>query len=227
MSEVYASKSDKKIKGVIGKGGSTFLTLCGKCNGEHVGGVNDEEVSRVYKLLHQKVIEHIKKPFAYSNSISIELDARKFLRAMVGHVLSATTSKLCENPLNDKAPDQKLRDFVLGSDSALIDNYDIYYWYYPYRRHISARYVAFRNKGHSTVVDCLHFFPMAFLITKKGEGTFPAQANQLELIDTKITLEITARNLEYAQFPFVSLIGDQLMASSDQLCITSMPLNSD
>jgi hypothetical protein len=224
MTEVYVSNPEEKIKGVKAVGGSYFQTICRKCNGERVGGVNDEEVSKVYNGLHDKVIEHIKSPFSYSNIVSVKVDAPKFLRAMVGHVLSATTSKLCEEPLNRDVPDQKLRDFVLGNDSALADNYDIYYWFYPYRRHISARHVGFHNNGHTTVVSCLHFFPMAFLITSKNEGTYPAQARVLSISDARIDLDVSARNLGYAQFPFGNLVDNQFMAVSDQLCITSMPL---
>ncbi len=223
MSDVYNSDPEKKIKGVKADGGSYFQTICRKCNGDRIG-VNDVEVSRVYKELHDKVVAHISSPFAYSNMISVTVDATKFLRAMVGHVLSATTSRLCEEPLNKETPDQKLRDFVLGDNSALTDNYDIYYWYYPYRRHISARHVGFHNNGHTTVVNCLHFFPMAFLITLKNEGTYPAQVRKLSMSDTRIDLDISARNLGYAQFPFGNLIGNQFMVSSEQLCITSMPI---
>jgi hypothetical protein len=224
MSEVY--DSDKQVKGIKSNSGSYFQTICKTCNSVHIG-TNDGEVSKVFKKLHDLIFEHIRSPFSYSNTVSVDVDARKFLRAMIGHVLSATNAHLCKDPINMEAPDQKLRDFVLGDDSALDDNYDIYYWYYPYRRHISARHVGSYNKGHNTVVDCLHFFPMALLVTKKNEGTYPTQARKLKLTDRRIDLGISARNLEYAQFPFGNLADDQFRVSSDQLCITSMPLKSD
>ncbi|MBJ7556414.1 hypothetical protein [Marinomonas spartinae] len=228
MTEVYGQASElKKIKGVIGKNGSTFKTICAECNNSKAGGVNDEEVSRVYKKLHELIFQHFSNPHSISNTIAVDVDSKRFLRAMIGHILSATSAQLCREPLKRDDKDQLLRDFVLGDGLSLSENYDIYYWYYPFRRHISTRWVAFRNQGHTTAVSSLSFFPLAMLITNKNEGIYPAQARKLTLESNHIYLDITARNLEYATFPFCSLKGDQLMVFNESVCITSMPINTE
>lgn len=227
MTEVdgFAGHNDvKNIKGVVGKSGSTFMTLCKSCNDSKAGGKNDDEVSRVYKELNTKLLNHFSSPYSVFNSINVELDAKKFLRAMMGHVLSATTAQACREPLKEGSPDQWLRDYVMGDDSALADNFDIYYWYYPFRRHVSARNIGFYNNGHVTTLSSLSFFPMALLVTRKNQGIFPAQAKPLTLNSTEIVLDITARNLEYSKFPFCILENNQMMAINAHVCITSMPI---
>ncbi|WP_217653735.1 hypothetical protein [Marinomonas polaris] len=222
VTEIYGSNLDPSLKGVKGKRGSTFKTICSNCNNYHLGK-NDNEVARLFKDLNHKLLHHIKSANSYSNILSIEVDALKFCRAMVGHVLAATSSKEClKKPLPSPHFDS-LRRFVLGDDNAISETHDLYYWYYPFRRHFSARLVGFHNKGHNASLSCLNFFPLAFLITPKNEGIFPVQAKRLELHDKRMYIEVSARNIGFAQFPFCALDGNVFMVLNDDQCITSYP----
>jgi hypothetical protein len=44
-------------------------------------------------------------------------------------------------------------------------------------------------------------FPIAFLITCKDEGTYPAHASKLKVDDKKLYFNMTQGNLDYVAFP--------------------------
>ncbi len=222
VAEVYGSNLDKNLKGVKGKRGSTFKTICANCNNVHLGK-NDNEVARFFKDLNQKLLFHIRSATSYSNILSIEVDALKFSRAMVGHILAATSSRECLQKPQPSTHFDSLKKFVLGDDDAISEKYDLYYWYYPFRRHYSARLVGFHNNGHNATLSCLNFFPLAFLITPKNEGIFPAQARRLELHDKRMYIEVSARNIDFAQFPFCALENSNFMLFNEDQCVTSYP----
>lgn len=221
ITEVFGKINGPKVKGVKGKG-STFKTICEPCNNVHLGN-SDSEVANFFKELNHKLIHHFESANSFSNIISIEVDALKFARAMVGHVLSATSSKECINTPKESLYFDPLKKFVLGDDKAISETHDLYYWFYPFRRHLSAKMVSFHNEGHNAVVSCLHFFPLAFLITPKNKGIFPAQARKLELNSHRMYIEVSARNIEFAQFPFCELTDNSFMAINEDICITSYP----
>ena len=220
--EIYGSNSNPVVKGVPGKRGSTFKTICARCNNYHLGR-NDSEVARFFKELNYRIMTYIKSANSHSKILSIEVDAIKFSRAMIGHILAATSSQQClKTPV--KAPHfDSLKKFVLGDDSAISETHDLYYWYYPFRRHYSAKILGFHNEGSNSTISCLNFFPLAFLITPKNQGIYPIQARKLELNDERMYIEVSARNIQYAQFPFCVLKENQFIVLDQSQCITSYP----
>lgn len=213
----------KSIKGVRSPNGSKFKTICHKCNSE-VLGANDIEVARVCKELTDKIKTYysdVSNPF---NFISVDVNPISYARAMIGHILSATSVVECRvEPVNTEYF-KPLKNFVLGDDSALNDSHDIYYWFYPHNRHLSAKYVHFHNQGHSSGLSLLSFFPVAFLITPKGQGIYPAHAQKLNLNASKLSLSLSSYNVQYADFPFVELKGDQMYLLTDYQNIISYPV---
>lgn len=212
-----------KVKGVLSPNGSKFKTVCHECNNRHLGG-NDDEVARVCKSLTAKIKDY----FAYANhpfsTIQTDVNVKKFARAMIGHILAATSVNECKEVPGDSPYINPLREFVLGNDSAIESTHDIYYWFYPYNKHVSAKFVGFRNEGHLAIISILSFFPISFMVTKKNEGTFPAHSRQLRLNDNELTLDLSSRGYPFSEFPFHGLKGDQMMVLTDYQAIVSYPI---
>ncbi|UPR24965.1 metal-binding protein [Vibrio cyclitrophicus] len=222
ISEMTGAKSST-IKGVRSPNGSKFKTICHHCNSQ-ILGVNDIEVARFNKLLTEKVITHfhtVQNPY---NFVSLDIDAIKYARAMIGHILSATSVVECRKEQNSSPFFDPLKEFVLGNDDAISETHDIYYWFYPHNRHLSAKYVHFSNNGHSTGLSLLSFFPIAFLVTVKDKGIYPAHAKKLDLSSNRFILDLSSFNVAYADFPFVELKGAQMYLLTEYQTIISYPI---
>lgn len=219
MMEIGASN----VKGVPSPNGSKFKTICHNCNNLHLGG-NDNEVAKVYKSLTKLVKDYFFQGVSPYPIIYTNIDAIKFSRAMVGHILAATSVSECRDSPNNSSYFQPLKDFVCGDDDALANSHDIYYWYYPFNKHLSAKCVGFWDNGHVSTVSLLSFFPIAFMVTKKNQGTYPPHARQLLLTDKRITLNLDSRGYKFSEFPFHGLKGNQMMSLAEQQAIVSYPI---
>lgn len=212
-----------RIKGVPSPNGSKFKTICHECNNRHIGWC-DGEVASVCKFLTTQIKDY----FFYANNVSTlifsKVDAVKFARAMVGHILSATSVEECKIVQGNSEYLDPLKSFVLGNDKALQNSHDIYYWFYPFNKHLSAKCVSFYNNGHIAPVSLLSFFPIAFMVTKKNEGIYPSHSNKLSLTDKALVLDLSSRGFEYAEFPFHGLKGNQMMAYTEFQTIVSYPI---
>lgn len=212
---------EHKIRGIQSSNGSKFKTICERCNNEHLGE-NDSEVARVCKSLTNRIRRY--SISRNSPNIVVDVNAVKYSRAMIGHILSATSVEECKTESQISPYFDPLKQFVLGNDDAISDTHEIYYWFYPYDRHVSAKYVGFKNEGHTAIVSLLSFFPIAFMVTKINEGTYPFNARKLSLSDTKLELDLSPRGFEYSAFPFHELRGNQLLAMVDYQAIVSDPI---
>ncbi|PPC74307.1 metal-binding protein [Pokkaliibacter plantistimulans] len=212
----------EKIKGVLSRNGSKFKTICKDCN-SYLGG-SDSEISRLYK----EVTPVISKYFSTATDIfsikKFNLDALKYMRAMIGHILSATTVEECHIPQRETPYFTPLKKFVLGDEQALDDTHDVYYWFYPYRAHLSAKMVAFYHNGQMCILSLLSFFPIAFLIMEKNKGIVPEHANRLDRNSDSLILDLSTKYWDYVSFPFVSLKGNQFYAIQNDNCIISYPI---
>ena len=212
-----------RVKGVTSPNGSKFKTICKECNNRHLGG-NDDEVARVCKSITEKVKEYFKFSNPPYSIVHTKVNAKKFARAMVGHILAATSVEECKKEPEESSYMQPLKDFVLGNDTAIENSHDIYYWFYPFNKHLSAKCVSFSNDGDKALVSLLSFFPLAFMVTKKNEGIYPAHSHQLSLTDEILSLDLSSRGFEYAEFPFHGLKPNQMMSLYDFQAIVSYPI---
>lgn len=212
-----------KLKGVRANHGSTFRTICSKCNNNALGA-NDDEIARVYAELTEKIRTNFYRYDGSPNTIRVKLDALKYTRAMIGHILAATSVIECKEPPVETPYFSPLQRFVLGDDTAIESTHDIFYWFYPHRRHLSARIVGFYNEGVHCMMSLLSFFPIAFLITEKGKGSGPAQARKLNLSDDELIVNLSLNNEKYIEFPFCAFEGNRFMGLSDCQCVMSYPI---
>lgn len=211
-----------KIRGVVSRNGSKFKTICAQCNNVHLGH-NDDEIARVNAILTQRISHHFKSPFNPTNIVSTPVNAVRYCRATIGHILAATTVKECEEPPVDTTFYTPLKQFVLGDDRAIEDTHDIYYWFYPHLRQISAKTVGFFHEGIISCMGLLSFYPIAFLITEKGKGVYPVQGRKLHLTDSELKLDLSSASFHLADFPFHKLVGNQMMLLDDTQAIVSYP----
>jgi hypothetical protein len=204
---------------VKAKTGAYFKTICVDCNSKVLGGL-DISIKNVVDDFKDKLLSYIEGRQIY-NIIKITVDSKSFTRAMIGHILSATSVDSCLNKPVDSPFYTPLQNYVLGKISSYEDTHDIYYWFYPHKMHISAQNVSFSNEGHVAFMCVLHFFPIGFIITKKDEGTAPKHATQLKLSDKHLFFNMTSSNLLYATFPFVPLKDNQMYVyRNGYTCVT-------
>lgn len=223
VNEMMGAKSNK-VKGLQSPNGSKFKTICGKCNNEHLGK-NDDEIAKVNNLLTLEIKNHISTTHI-NNHISVPVKAVNYSRAMIGHILSATSVEECKKPIFESPYFDALRQFVLGDDQAIENTHDIYYWFYPFSMHISSKMVGFNNEGHLACLSLLSFYPIAFMVTEKSKGIFPVHARKLELTDSNLTLDLSHHGFEFAEFPFIELKGNRFMALTDYQSIVSYPIKN-
>lgn len=216
-----------KLKGIKSNNGSRFKTICAKCNNEIIGK-NDQEVSSVIKELNTKIKKHFSDFHSINNSVSVRFDPIRFCRAMIGHILSATTVNYCRQEPVNSAYFTPLQNFVLGNDNALNDTHDIYYWFYPNKMHISSKILAFSNNVFNIddrcLISVLSFFPIAFLLSEKSKGIYPAQATKLTFNDSHIIMDLSLQNIKYANFPFIVYKGYSICMGVNEMCIVSYPI---
>ncbi|WP_412496671.1 metal-binding protein (plasmid) [Vibrio cyclitrophicus] len=222
ISEVLGYQS-AKIKAVPSTNGSKFRTICEECNSKRLSE-NDNEVARVHKELKEKIGNYFSAPFNPYSVISIKINPVRYARAMVGHILSATSVEECKNEPGDSPYFDPLKRFVLGDDFALDESHDIHYWFYPSDRHISAKMIGFFNEGHTCPLSILSFYPIAFLITPKNKGIYPYQAKRFDLASSRLYLDLSSYNIKYADFPFAELKENSMCAFADCQTIISYPV---
>jgi len=213
----------KRVKGIKSVNGSKFKTICHKCNNEHLGA-NDSEIAKTNKLITSELNYLKYQPFKTDSILTIPVNALAYSRAMIGHILAATSVTECYDPIHSSLYFDPLREFVLGNDNALNESHDIYYWFYPFSMHLSAKCVGFYNEGHIAIISILSFFPLAFMVTKKGEGVFPTHSSKLDLADTTLRINISLAGIDFAEFPFVELKDNRFTMLNDFQAICSYPI---
>lgn len=214
------------VQGIPSMNGSKFRTICRVCNMTALGE-NDGEIADVCKSLTRKINQY----FAAANSpvshVYAPVNAVRYCRAMVGHILAATSVTECLQPPLETPYFTPLQRFVLGDDRALDDTHDIYYWFFPHRYHQSIKLFNMQNQRNQCCMSILSFFPLAFLLTEKGKGIFPAGAVKLELSDKSLFVNLSTSNVHFSSFPAVGLRGDQMIALVDHHSIVSYPVTEN
>lgn len=212
------------LKGIASPNGSKFKTICSDCNSRLLGGLFDPEICRFYRELATYVVEDANKD-ALQSSYTIPVNLEPFLRGMVGHIISATSELECDtHPVSSSYWDPLVR-FVLNGGADVHLTHDFYVWFYPWRRHISAKFVGFNTNGQISSLSLLSFFPMAFLVVEKGGSlSLPVGAYKIAEDDAELTINITRESIREADFPFVELSTGTFYALSESQAIVTYPV---
>lgn len=81
-----------------------------------------------------------------------------------------------------------------------------------------------KNHGHIATLSLLSFFPLAFLITEKGQGIYPSGATPVKPTDETLYVKLDSGHLPYAAFPNAGLKGDQMILLDGSRSIVSYPI---
>lgn len=222
LTEVFGLKTDL-VKGIPSMNGSKFRTICRECNMTALGE-NDGEIADVCKALTRKISHFFRAANSPVSHVYTPFNAVKYCRAMIGHILAATSVTECRREPCETPYFTPLQHFVLGDDHALDDTHDIYYWFFPHKYHQSIKIFSVANEGNQCSMSILSFFPLAFLLTEKGKGIYPAGAMKLELSDKSLFVDLSALNIDFSTFPAVELRGNQMVALVDSISIVSYPI---
>jgi len=222
LTEVYGLNANP-VQGIPSMNGSKFRTICRECNMTALGE-NDGEIAEVCKALTRKINHFFTAANSPVSNVHTPVNAVKYCRAMIGHILAATSVTECRELPRETPYFTPLQRFVLGDDHALDDTHDIYYWFFPHRYHQSIKLFNMQNQGNQCCMSVLSFFPLAFLLTEKGKGIFPAGSVKLELSDKSLFVSLSALNVDFSSFPAVGLSGDQMIALVDSISIVSYPI---
>ncbi|MBQ0531877.1 MULTISPECIES: metal-binding protein [Providencia] len=224
VTEMIGLKKES-LRGAHSTNGSKFRTVCKDCNSQKIG-LCDMEVARVNKILTQKISDFFYYKNNPSNIVSTKFNSIEYARAMIGHILTATTPKECESQDGTTTYFTPLKNFVLGDNTAINETHDIYYWFYPRERHVSAKIVNFYNEGHFALISLLAFYPIAFLITEKGKGIYPANALKYTLGMDYLSLDLSTNNLDFVDFPFIKLEDNNMYLLNSAQAIMSYPIKN-
>lgn len=213
---------EKKLKGSVSNNGSKFKTICAPCNS--LIGRCDGHLGEVSRHLSNEVVNYFNDINRLYRSVTARCDGIKIARAVAGHVLSATSAQDCQTEPVESSFFDPLKRFVL-TEVPPIETHEFYYWFYPYRKHVSAKAFAFYNQGHLAIMSLLAYFPIAFLITETEKSIFPVHAKKLEInAASSMTLDLSAQGIEYSAFPFIPLVGNQMVTLSAHQAIVSYPI---
>jgi len=222
---VIEHTGNEDVKGVKGKRGSVFKTICQKCNSDL--GLFDSEIKRVNELLIGKIrgfYTFANSPYNYVSEI---LNVKLYLRGIIGHMLASTSVSSCLSPLPITDFYQPLRDFVQGGIASIDNTHDIFYWFYPNRFNISGKgfAIAELGKGEPTICAALYFYPVAVLVCSKGH-ICPQLSNRhrLNSNSSKLIVDLSSNLFKQSGFPFYSLEGTTMLALRDSDVTVSYPI---
>lgn len=222
LTEVFGLNANP-VKGIPSTNGSKFRTICRECNMTALGE-NDGEIADVCKALTRQINHFFRAANSPVSHVYTPFNAVKYCRAMIGHILAATSVTECRREPCEAPYFTPLQQFVLGDDHALEDTHDIYYWFFPHKHHQSIKIFRMANEGNECSMSILSFFPLAFLLTEKGKGIYPAGAVKLELSDKSLFVDLSALNIDFSTFPAVELKGNQFLLMAGSMSIVSYPI---
>lgn len=188
------------------------------------------EIKRVADELGRKVKQHFLSYSSPYNYVSVKLNVKDYLKGIVGHILSSTSSKSCLQPIVDSEFYTPLREFVLGERDTIEDKYNIYYWFYPHRFNISGSGFGLAQVGKDGAVigGVLYFFPVAIFIGTKEEIIPQLETrSRLLMSDESIHLNLSSKYYHESVFPFMSLMGMTFLLLSDSEITASYPINNN
>ncbi len=221
VTEAFAN-GQPAVKGALSKNGNKFKTICKDCNSALA--VGDTEIGAVCKELNNKIKHYFKSASSINTLVSTKINAKNYIRAMVGHILAATSEDECKQEQQDSPYFTPMKNFVLGKTDSIDDSHDIYYWFYPRNHNLCAKILGFHSYGDFSVISLLSFFPIAFLITEKGKKIHPPQAAKLDANNETLILNLSLANHNYIDFPFGTLMDGQFSMLPEQTCTISYPV---
>ncbi|RKR06432.1 hypothetical protein C7446_1377 [Kushneria sinocarnis] len=214
------SEPKRNIKGIKSPNGGKFKTICNDCNNTVIGG-KDDIIKKVCHDASEQILHIAGTTNPDYRIITVRTDILNYCRAMIGHILAATSCDECRKPPKETSYFTPLQNFVLGKSQDISETHDIHYWFYPYKKQISARFICYYENGAIYCMSLLYFYPIAFLVTQKGAPVYTNHSRKVDF--TSNTLRFPATINRYIDFPFCELSGNKMYMLAAQQCTISYP----
>ncbi|MBA0208555.1 hypothetical protein [Pectobacterium brasiliense] len=204
--------------------GNYSRTLCSDCNNNVLGSL-DSEIGIAHKMLSAEILKKINNKQEYNDAINVPVNISKYMRAMVGHIISALPSFFCSIPL-DTPLYTPLRNFVLGDESGA-DNFEFYYWFFPMNYQMVINNFAFEDlkQLRFTSGSIISFYPISFMIVDKSSEKYnngysvaiPPGAVKMELADDALKINLSSWNDIKTGFPYTGINEYELLILNEDL----------
>lgn len=206
------------------KTGNYSRTLCSQCNNFVLGSL-DSEIGVVHKRLSEEISKRISHKHKCDDVINVPVNTSKYMRAMVGHIISALPSFFCSAPL-DTPLYTPLRKFVLGDNSSA-DNFEFYYWFFPMNYQMVINNFAYKNLKllHFTSGSIISFYPISFMVVDKRSEEYnkgcsvalPTGAVKMELTDIALKINLSSWNDIKSGFPYTGINEYEFLVLDEEL----------
>lgn len=160
--------SHQVSKTLMSQGGTTSRKICAYCNNTRLGSDYDPALIDLFNQITD-YIKHVNSTgLTVADTHGFRCQTNKFLRAIVGHLLAATSANEV-SPTNKRTPlDDALRDYFLNPGMPFPKPAKIYYWLYPFTRRVTMKHASlgfFGEKGQEPIYGhVFKFFPFGFWI---------------------------------------------------------------
>lgn len=173
--------------------GFSCRTICASCNNELLGCNLDREYLKLTKIINNYKRN---EPNNSDDHLILEIDVKKILRCIIGHFLATNfedQNNSIENQLLSEINKTQFHSFVLGT-SDFPNNYQVYYWYYPFSDIVINPYLAYSPSFGSGQKQALFgtlikFFPIACFLVKK-ESTIMPLGNRIDFNKNMLVLNM-------------------------------------
>lgn len=146
-----------KEKGRLSQNGVKYRTLCSDCNNRLLGQHYDPDFNSFVNQVSRMVNSCINLP----KVVYIKAKPQKIVKAVIGHLMAQRV-----NGFKKGEKTEALKDWFADVDSTMPDYFRIYYWVYPYRRHVLVRdaVMTHLDLGEPASFWLMKFYPIAFLV---------------------------------------------------------------
>lgn len=153
-------KIGEKKKGKQAQGGVSFRSLCARCNNSILGGACDKQIGDI----SEKISNHLESKIILprNQDLVIPCYPQKLSRAVLGHLKAVGIERYKMGKGTEE-----FREYLMDSTKPLPEFINIYYWVFPFNKHVVIRDAGMTDLKINEPVTfwAMKFYPLAFLVT--------------------------------------------------------------
>lgn len=227
MTEALTDNPDS-VQPVTSHNGSTFKTICKVCN-NLLGNTGDKEIGHVRKLAGSIILNWDQYPQSKRKGLfppALTLNCSNYIRAMVGHILAATSTSTCHSFHPEEG--SYLADLQMISRLGIMPErkLNFYYWPYPFRDCMSVRQMVYWKGGRHMRMSVLMFFPFAFVVAYADDNPLyflPKYAFEVTMESRSMFVDLCLNEISKYRFPFTELSDNNMYGFQDSETAYSWP----
>lgn len=188
-----------KSKGRLSQDGVKYRTLCGRCNNSLLGIKYDPTFINFVNGIGNLLRSGLQLP----PIMPIRVAPQKLMRSLLGHLSAQGVGSYKTEPMAEY-----IRNYFLDETQSLPGEIKIYFWPYPFKRHVMARGCTYDDIRVQSPfrIWFLKFFPVAFLVTfnEPAPYSFPyvcLSSWGKEKFDFEVDIPINLRSITPGYWP--------------------------